>query len=52
MLGLRWQVDEWGYNKKAIKMDEKTLTLKFNGKEAVQMKVQSDKLHIEWLDPK
>ena len=52
LLGLRWQVGEWGYSKKAIKVDEKALTLKFNGKEVVQVKVQPDKLHIEWLDPK
>ena len=51
LLGLRWQLDQWGYDTKFTKVDENSLTMKFNGKIVARVTVQSDKLAVEWLDP-
>ena len=52
LLGLRWQLGEWGQSKKNFKVDEKTLTMKVNGKEVVRVSIQNDKFHVTWEDQK
>jgi hypothetical protein len=49
LLGLRWQLGEWGENKKTIKVDENNMTLKFNRKLVACVKVKDDRLEVEWL---
>ena len=49
LLGLRWQLGEWGENKKTIKVDENKMTLKFAGKLVVSVAVKADRLEVEWL---
>ena len=44
-LGLRWQLGEWGENKKTNKVDESSLAIKFKDKS-----IQSSKLDVELLD--
>ena len=46
-LGLRLQLGEWGGNKRAIKVDENTLTMKYNGKAVASAEVKSDKLEVK-----
>jgi hypothetical protein len=52
LLGLRWQLGEWGQSKKNFKVDEKTLTMKVNGKEVIRVSIQNDKFHVTWEDQK
>ena len=53
LLGLRWQLGEWGtYDKKLIKVDEKTLIMKVDGKEVAQVSTKPDNLQVDWLDEK
>ena len=49
LLGLRWQLGEWEYDKKAIKVNEETLTIKYNGQVFAHASVKSDKLVVDWL---
>ena len=50
LLGLRWQLGEWGHGKNIIKIEDEALTLKYNGKGVVQASVKKDKLDIKWID--
>ena len=51
LLGFRWQLGEWGeYDKKAIKVNDETLTIKYNGQVFAHASVKSDKLVVDWLD--
>ena len=52
LLGLRWQLGEWGEDKKNIKVDEKALTMKFKGEVVACASIQSDKFKVDWLDSK
>jgi len=51
LLGLRWQLGEWGtYDKKIIKVDEKELTMTINKQEVAHVSTQSGSLQVEWRD--
>ena len=50
LLGLRWQLGEWGENKKNFKVDDRTLTMKAKGKEVVRVSIRNGKFNVDWMD--
>ena len=50
LLGLRWHLTQWGFDKKAIKINEDNFTLRFNGKELLSAQVKTNSLVICWKD--
>ena len=50
LLGLRWQLGEWGFNKSLIKINESNQTLRFDGKLIATIRVDSNALIIDWED--
>ena len=49
LLGLKWQLDQWGYDKKFNKVDDGAFTVKFDGKLVAHASAPSGKLVVEWL---
>ena len=50
LLGLRWQLLQWGYTRREVKVDDKLQTLSVDGQTVAEAKVINDKLDIKWLD--
>ena len=50
LLGLRWQLGEWGFNKKAIKVDIESGTMKVEGKLGATARVEQDNIKVSWND--
>ena len=51
LLGIRWQLNEWGsFDKKAIKVDVLAGTMTVHKKEVVSVGIEDGKLKISWLD--
>ena len=49
-MGLKKTLASWGFNKKAIQLDDDTLTLCIEDKPVCKVGVLGHKLNIEWLD--
>ena len=50
LLGLRWQLGEWGFSKKSIKVDVPASTFKVDGKIIVTLETNNDKINLIWND--
>ena len=50
LLGLLWQLGEWGFNKKTIKVDVESGTMKVEGKLVATARVEQDNIKISWND--
>ena len=50
LLGLRWQLLQWGFSRSEIKVDDTLRTLSVGGGSVVEVNVIDDKLDITWLD--
>ena len=51
LLGLRWQLGEWGLNKKAIKVDVPSPTLNVDDKPVVTATIADGRLQMARADP-
>ena len=51
LLGLRWQLGEWGENKKTMTIEDDEGKMKYLGNTVVQASVVEDKLRVNWVDP-
>ena len=52
LLGLRWQLLQWGYTKGEVKVDDTLQTMSVGGEAVVEARAANDKLDIKWLDEK
>ena len=50
LLGLRWQLGEWGYNKAAIKVNDAMLTMAVAGKQVLSIRTQGEDVVLDWKD--
>ena len=51
MLGLRWQLSQWGtYAKDQIKVDDKTLTMKIGREPILAVSVSEGRIQLTWLN--
>ena len=51
LLGLRWQLGEWGFNKKDIKVDgDGLVTMTVADEPVVSAEIKNDRVHLTWLD--
>ena len=50
LLGVRWQLGEWGFNKSAIKVNEKLLSMTHSGKCIATVRVDNGALIVDWED--
>ena len=50
LLGLRWQLGEWGFNKKIIKVDVPAATLTVDKVDVATLDIKKDKVEMKWHD--
>jgi len=51
MLGLRWQLDQWGtYEKSQIKVDDNTMVMKIGRTPVLVVNTLEGRVHLECLD--
>ena len=50
LLGLRGQLGEWGFNKKATKVDVTAGSMTTEGKLVVTARVEQDQVEVSWDD--
>ena len=51
MLGLRWQLSQWGtYAKDQIKIDDKTLTMKIGREPILAVSTPAGRVQLKWLN--
>jgi len=50
-LGLRWQLTQWGFTKKELKVNDEEFIMKVGGVPVVQASVRENKLCLLWKDP-
>ena len=50
LLGLRWQLGEWGLNNKAIKVDVPSGTMTIEGKLVATAHIEDDLIKVSWND--
>ena len=51
LLGLRRQLNTWGFDRRAVKVDDDNLSLAVLGKTVATARVKGGRIEIEWLDP-
>ena len=51
LLGLRRQLISWGFDRRAVKVDDHTFVMSFSGKDVATTSVKENMVVIEWLDP-
>ena len=51
MLGLRWQLNQWGiYEKSQIKVDDNTMVMKIDRTPVLVVSTLKGRVNLEWLD--
>ena len=50
LLGLRWQLIQWGYAKHEVKVDDESLTMSVDKVPVVSAAVANDKISVKWLE--
>ena len=51
LLGLRYVLTQWGFEKRYLKVDTEAGIIKAGGKPIMRATVEADTLNITWLDP-
>ena len=49
LLVFRWQLGEWGFNKKAMKVHVPSSTMTVGGKAVVSVQIVENMMNISWL---
>lgn len=49
LLGLRWQLNQWGFSKREVRVDDATMVMKVHRVPVLNAKVVDDALKLEWL---
>ena len=50
LLGLRWQLVQWGFEKQDVRVDDEHMIMKVGGVPVLQVVIDGQKLNTNWLD--
>ena len=50
LLGLRWQLAQWGFAKKGIKVVDEDMIMTVGGAPVLRASANQDHIKVEWLD--